>query len=54
MTALTLDQDVPEDVNVLVIAEMKTLFSDEELERLNRYVERGNLLIAVMPRGKRL
>ena len=47
MTALTLDQDVPEDVNVLVIAEMKTPFSDEELERLNRYVERGgNLLIA--------
>ena len=32
---------------MLVIAEMKTLFSDEELERLNRYVERGgNLLIA--------
>ena len=47
VTALTLDQDVPEDVNVLVIAEMKTPFSDEELERLNRYVERGgNLLIA--------
>lgn len=47
VTALTLDQDVPEDVNVLGIAEMKTPFSDEELERLNRYIERGgNLLIA--------
>ena len=47
VTSLTLDQDVPEDINVLVIAEMKTPFSGEEMERLNNYVARGgNLLIA--------
>ena len=47
VTSLTLDQDVPEDINVLVIAEMKTPFSAEEMERLNKYIERGgNLLVA--------
>lgn len=47
VTSLMLDEDIPEEINVLVIAEMKSPFSEKEMERLNKYVARGgNLLIA--------
>lgn len=38
---ITLDQDIPEDVNILVIAEMRTAMTTEERERFKRYIETG-------------
>lgn len=50
-TTVTLDKDIPEDVDILVIAEMKKSLTDEEQARLNKYIERGgNLLIAGEPK----
>ncbi|MEO9020964.1 MAG: Gldg family protein [Ginsengibacter sp.] len=45
-----LDKDIPDDIRILVIAEMKKSLTPEENERLNRYIERGgNLIIAGEP-----
>ena len=43
-------ENIPDDVNILVIADARVPFSGEELERLDRYVERGgNLFILGEP-----
>ena len=48
---VTLNEMIPEDVNILVIADVREAFSPEEHVVLNQYVERGgNLLIAGEPR----
>lgn len=42
--------DVPQEIELLVIANPKTAFSDTELQALQTYVEQGrNLLIAIEP-----
>lgn len=44
------DQDIPDDIDILVIADMRTAMSAEELTRLEKYVERGgNLFILGEP-----
>ena len=44
------EQDIPEDVNILVIADMRTPLSAEEMQKLERYIERGgNLFILGEP-----
>ena len=44
------EREIPEDVNILVIADMRTPLSDEEMQRLERYIERGgNLFILGEP-----
>ena len=44
------DKDIPEDVNILVIADMRSPLSDEEMARLERYIDRGgNLFILGEP-----
>ena len=46
-----LEQDIPEEINILVIADVKTAYSPEEYAVLSRYIDRGgNLLIAGEPR----
>lgn len=48
---VTLDKDVPHEVNALVIADVKESFSSEEMERLNRFIDRGgNLVIMGEPK----
>ncbi len=48
---LTLGSDIPEDIKILVIADMRNPLTPEENERLNRYIARGgNLLITGEPR----
>ena len=43
-------EDIPEDINILVIADMREALSDVEMERLERYIERGgNLFILGEP-----
>ena len=40
------DQEVPEDIDIVVIADMKTPFDEIENDRLNKYIARGgNLFI---------
>ena len=44
------DQDIPEDINILVIADMRSSLSPEEMAKLERYIERGgNLFILGEP-----
>ena len=44
------EQEIPEDVNILVIADMRSPLSNEEMQKLERYVERGgNLFILGEP-----
>lgn len=46
-TDVTLEQEVPKDVNILVIADMKNGLSDVEKANLDKYIARGgNMLIA--------
>lgn len=48
---ITLDQRIPEDIDILMIAEMKRAFNDVEQENLNQYIERGgNLFIIGEPK----
>lgn len=48
---VSLSEELPEKLDILVIADMKTPLSGEEMARLNAYVERGgNLLIVGEPR----
>ncbi len=35
------EQEVPEDIDIIVIADMKTPFDETENERLNKYIARG-------------
>ena len=40
------EQEVPEDIDIIVVADMKTPFDETENERLNKYIARGgNLFI---------
>ena len=40
------DKEIPEDINILVIADMRNPLSDAELQKLDRYIEKGgNLFI---------
>lgn len=44
------EQEIPEDVNILVIADMRSPLSNEEMQKLERYIERGgNLFILGEP-----
>ena len=44
------DEDIPDDINILVISDMRTALSPDEMLRLNRYIERGgNLFILGEP-----
>lgn len=48
---LTLDQPVPEDVDVLVLSDLKSFLSPEEFANYNAFVERGgNLIILGEPK----
>ncbi|WP_207515818.1 Gldg family protein [Longitalea luteola] len=48
---LTLDQEVPAHVSILVIADMKTALPELHLQHLQQYIDRGgNLLIAGEPK----
>lgn len=47
---VTLDNDIPDSIRILVIAEMKKPLAPEEMERLTRYIAKGgNLIIAGEP-----
>ncbi|WP_257667317.1 Gldg family protein [Parapedobacter tibetensis] len=47
---LTLDKEVPNNINILVIADMKTAMPESQMEHLRKYIDRGgNLLIAAEP-----
>lgn len=44
------EQDIPEDVNILVIADMRSPLSTDEMQKLEHYIERGgNLFILGEP-----
>ncbi len=44
------DQDIPEDVDILVIADMRSPLADDEMRKLECYIERGgNLFILGEP-----
>lgn len=44
------DKDIPEDINILVIADMRSPLSEEEMARLEHYIDRGgNLFILGEP-----
>ena len=50
---LSLEQEIPDDVNVLTLADMKTPLSSIEEEHLRKYIERGgNLFILGEPRRR--
>lgn len=50
---LSLERDIPENIHILVIADMRVALTSEEQERLDRYIARGgNLLIAGEPRRR--
>ena len=52
---ITLDKDIPEHLAILVLADVRTPFSGEEIQRLNRYIEKGgNILIAGEPRRQEI
>ncbi|MDO4770410.1 Gldg family protein [Porphyromonas sp.] len=47
---ISIDQDIPEDINILVIGELREPLSDVELARIQAYIDRGgNLLITGDP-----
>lgn len=51
--AVDLNQGIPDDINILTIAEMREPFSETELLTLKNYVERGgNLFILAEPRRR--
>lgn len=44
------DQDIPKDVDILVIADMRSPLSADEMQKLEHYIERGgNLFILGEP-----
>ena len=48
---VTLDQTIPEDIDILMIAEMKRALTEVEQENLKQYIERGgNLFIVGEPK----
>lgn len=50
VTQLKLTNEIPDDINIIVIAEMKEPLTETEEQRLDRYIARGgNLLITCEP-----
>ncbi|NML22270.1 ABC transporter permease subunit [Pseudoflavitalea sp. G-6-1-2] len=43
----TLANEVPDDIRILIIAEPRSAFSQEELDRISRYVEKGGNMIVL-------
>ncbi|GHT67274.1 hypothetical protein AGMMS50239_30150 [Bacteroidia bacterium] len=43
--AIRLDEEIPERINILVIADMRTSFTPEEQARLDAYIARGGNLV---------
>lgn len=49
-TTVTLEKELPQEINILVIAEMKQPLSEEEQQNLDKYIARGgNLMIIGEP-----
>ncbi len=47
------EADVPDDINIIVVADMKSEFTETEYERLDNYLKSGrNILIAAEPRRR--
>lgn len=44
---VTLDKDIPADVNILVIAEMRTPMTEDESMRFKRYLEQGGNVMLI-------
>ncbi len=51
VVSLSLDQEVPSDIDVLLIAEPKSEFSEQELANLKKYSDKGGHLIITSGRG---
>ncbi len=51
-TTCELSKPVDKNVDILVIAEPRTMFSDQELKNLNDYIDRGGNLIIVADRKR--
>lgn len=49
---LTEQKDVPEDINILVIPEMRQPMTDEELAAIDRYIERGGNMVVLADVGR--
>lgn len=49
---LTETKDIPEDINILLIPEMRQAMTDEELEAIDRFVERGGNLVILADIGR--
>jgi ABC-2 type transport system permease protein len=50
---IPLTNDVPDDIRILIIAEPRTAMSQEELDRINRYIARGgNMIIMGEPASR--
>ena len=50
VTGVTLEQDIPDSINIIVIADMHTALSENEMRHLQNYIARGgNLFIAGEP-----
>lgn len=48
---VSLDKEIPSDITILVIAELRTAINPEEMVFLNQYIERGgNMLIMAEPK----
>lgn len=45
--SITLEEEIPDEVNILVIAEMRTPMADDEYQRLVRYVESGGHVMLI-------
>lgn len=51
VTDVTLDQEIPSDVSILVVADLKSALTPGEMQNFNQYIERGgNLFILGEPR----
>ncbi|WP_127125600.1 Gldg family protein [Pseudoflavitalea rhizosphaerae] len=44
---IPLTNDVPDDIRILIIAEPRSPLSQEELDRINRYIDRGGNMIVM-------
>lgn len=54
-TNVTLENELPDDINILVIAEMKQPLSEKEKTNLDRYIARGgNLMIIGEPKRQKV
>lgn len=42
-----LTNDIPDDIRIVIIAEPRSALSQEELDRINRYIERGGNMIVM-------